>query len=607
MIKLFPKPLLAVLTVFFVVVMGSCKKDSDDNTTDVTQLLSFGPTGANHGDTIKFIGTGLDKVTAIQFTGNNAIVEQSGFVSQSPTLILTRVPASAEKGKVMLKTPQGDIVSKTEFNIGVTPVIASITEEARPGANLTLTGEFMNWVTSVTFARDKVVTEFVSVSLNELVVKVPEDAETGPLVITYSGTDSGYFETVEIFKVTLPQGTGISPDLLYHGENVTITGTDLDLVRKVYFTNVSEPVTEFESQDATELVVKVPTTALKGVIKLEAASGVQTTVDGELDIKLPQATGIAPANVKHLENITITGTDLDLVSKIWFTNATEAVTTFVSQSATQIVVQVPGAAKNGPITLEMESGIKTTSTAEVTLLLPQITSFSPNPVDPESNLTISGTNLDLVSAVVIENVPAIDKANFVSHTANQIVVTVPTGAANGLITLKVLNSTVTVLSTDILQITGAAPPPAISLHFWDDGLAAGWNGWSGGGWGGTKDIDNSSPVRVGTKSVKITYDASQWGSPLQLGGANISLAGYSSFKISIYSTAGTAGNKILIVFNKNEAGGGQVELTLGPEGEWTDFSIPLSQFGSVTTLNELWIKENQGKSYTIYVDEIGLN
>lgn len=610
MIKLFPKPLLAVLTVFTFVMIAACDKDNDNDkpSSGQVELLSFGPTGANHGDTLKFIGLNLNKVTAIHFTGNNAVVEKSDFKSQASGLILLLVPQAAEKGKVTLKTATGDIVSKTELNLGVSVDVATFTEESRPASNITINGSYLNWVKSVTFAKNIEVTTFVSQTFEQLVVRVPDEAETGPLIINYSGTDSAIFETVDTLKVTLPRGTAVAPGLLYHGENVTITGTNLDLVRKVYFTNVSAAQTTFVSQSATELVIKVPEGALKGTLKLEAASGVQTTTAAELDVKLPRVTGIAPATVKHLENITITGTDLNLVSKIHFTNASAPVTTFVSKTATQIVVQVPAAAKKGTIKLEMESGIQTTSTAEVNVLLPAITSFAPSPVDPGSQLTINGTNLDLVTAVVLENSAPI--TSFVSNSATQIVVVVPIGTANGLITLKVLNSTVTALSADILQIAGAAPPPVISRRFWDDALAAGWTstgGWSGDGWGGSKDIANASPVRVGTKSVKINYDASAWGSPLQLGGANIPLEDYSTFKISIYSPTGTAGNKILIVFNKNETGGGQVELTLGPDGQWTDFSIPLTQFGNVTNLVELWIKENQGKAYSLIVDEIGLN
>jgi hypothetical protein len=603
MIKLFPKPLLAILPVLFALVIASCEKDSEKDSGE-TVLLSFGPTGASHGDTLRFIGLHLERVTEIQFAGENAVVTKADFKLQTPELIKLLVPDAAEKGKVTLKTTQGDIVSKTELNLGVMPTITDITGEARPAANITITGSYLNWVKSVTFPKDKVVTDFVSQTFEELVVKVPDSAETGPLVIVYSGTDSGFYETEDTVRVTLPKATGISPAILYHGENVTITGTDLDLVRKVYFTNEPTPVTSFVSQTATELVVTVPEKTLKGTIKLEAASGVQTVSTGELDVKLPKVTAIGPGPVKHLENITITGTDLQLVAKVYFTNASTPVTSFVSQSPTQLVVQVPGAAKSGTIKVEMASGLSTTSTAELQLILPSITSFAPNPIDPDTDLTITGTNLDLVTAVVIENVAPI--TTFVTHTSTQIVVTVPTGAANGLITLKVLNSTVTVLSSTILEITGAKPPPTISKKFYDDAVTSNWNGWTGDGWGGSRDYSNTSPVRAGTKSVKVEY-VGGYGSPLQLGGANIALSGYSSLKFSIYSTPEAVGNKIRITLNgQNDVAGYYIDVTLGPAGEWTDFSIPLSTF-STTTLTELWFKEAQGKSYTVYVDEIGIN
>ena len=175
-----------------------------------------------------------------------------------------------------MKTPEGEVVSKTQFNLGVTTIVNSVTDQARPGGNITITGDYLNWVTKVTFTKDKVVETFVSQSINELVVTVPDDAETGPLVLTYSGTDSADVQTDDTLHVMLPVATSFSPNPVKHQTNLTITGTDLDLAKKVFFTGVSTAVTTFVSQSATQLVVNVPAGAKKGTITLEAASGKQT-------------------------------------------------------------------------------------------------------------------------------------------------------------------------------------------------------------------------------------------------------------------------------------------------------------------------------------------
>src|ERR1700741_4651014 len=111
MIKTFNKTLLSfscLLISAFVLV--SCDKDKDkdgEGSTDKIELLSFGPTGAKHGDTLRFIGHNLDKVTSIKFTGANAVVDQAAFKTRTSDLILLLVPQAAEKGYVTLVTPQG--------------------------------------------------------------------------------------------------------------------------------------------------------------------------------------------------------------------------------------------------------------------------------------------------------------------------------------------------------------------------------------------------------------------------------------------------------------------------------------------------------------------
>src|SRR5690606_21945894 len=285
------KSLLALLAIMVMAaLLPSCNKDKDGVSTSAVELLSFGPTGVQHGEEISFIGHNLDRVTAIIFAGTNAVVDQSAFTSQSSTLIKLVVPQAAERGRVTLKTSGGDIVSKAMFDLGVGATITALTGEARPGTNITINGTFLNWVTSVTFADGKEVDAFVSQKFDELVVTVPEDAKTGPLVIAYSGTEAGDFETDLVLNVTLPLATAIAPSSTKHAANITLTGTDLDLVKKIYFTNVTDAVTSFVSQSATQIVVQVPAAAKDGTLKLEAASGVQTESSAALSMILPAIT-----------------------------------------------------------------------------------------------------------------------------------------------------------------------------------------------------------------------------------------------------------------------------------------------------------------------------
>src|SRR4030095_5704618 len=485
MIKLSSFRLLALmLFILSVGIVTSCDKDDDEVTSDKIQLLSFGPTGAKHGDTIKFIGANLNKVTAIHFTGTNAIVNQADFKSQTSDLIRLLVPQAAEKGYVTLKTPEGDIVTKTQFNIDVLNTVTSITAQARPGQNVTITGTYLNWVDRIIFNRDKTVATFVSKTQTQLVVKIPDDAETGPLILHYMGTDSNYVQTADTLKVTLPVTTALSPNPIKHQTNLTITGTNLDLTRQILFNGVAAPVT-----------------------------------------------------------------------------------TFVSQSATQIVVKVPAATTKGKVTLVAASGVQSVSTADLDVVLPAITNMAPNPVDPGSNLTVTGTNLDLVTGVSFVGA-IIPVTTFVSQSATQIVVTVPTGVLKGKITLAVLNSTLVVQSANDLNITGGLPPLAdFPFAIYTDALQNTFQDWS---YTNTHDFNSTANVRQGTKSIKSVYAAGGYQGTTFHAGTAASTTGYTVLEFSVFGEVGTNGKKLNVVINGNYSTPPQVTVV---EGAWTTFSL----------------------------------
>lgn len=271
--------IVSLAIVIMVGMMVACNEEEVAKTSEV-QLLSFGPTGAKPGEQISFIGNNLNKVTAIALTG--ATVEAASFISQSDELIVIKVPLETGKGLVTLKTATGDIVSKTMLSFEVLVKIDPIPAEAKPGENIKITGDYLQWIEGVTFAKDTTVIEFVSQSIHELVVKVPFGAETGTLVFIAGGTEPVSIETETELKVKLPILTSIAPIPAEKGKNVTITGTDLDLTMGVLFKGVAAPVTNFVSKTSTEIVVTVPEKANKGKIALIAYSGIQIESENSL-------------------------------------------------------------------------------------------------------------------------------------------------------------------------------------------------------------------------------------------------------------------------------------------------------------------------------------
>ncbi|GLU51166.1 hypothetical protein Dfri01_06270 [Dyadobacter frigoris] len=257
--------------ILFVGILIACK-ENEVATTDDVQLLSFGPSGVKPGDQISFIGTNLDKVTAIEL--KNASVPSSAFVKQSSELIILVVPNETSEGIVTLKTANGDIVSKTILSFEVAVKIESVPQSARPGENITIKGQYLNWVKQVRFAKDTAIIKFVSQSLNELVVTVPFGAQTGPLIFSTSGTEPLSIETEKDLIIALPSLKSIAPNPAEREKELTITGNDLDLVQGVLLKGLTSPVTEFVSKTAAQLVLKIPKTANKGKITLVAYSGI---------------------------------------------------------------------------------------------------------------------------------------------------------------------------------------------------------------------------------------------------------------------------------------------------------------------------------------------
>jgi hypothetical protein len=345
-----------VCLVLCVVAFVSCDDENDD--AGQVELHSFGPAGVKHGEEITFIGENLNKVTSIVFRPS-VEVPSSAFTSVGKERITLNVPDAAEAGTLILKTPDGDIETKTSFNLEVPVVISAITPEAKPGTNITITGEKVNWIESIAFASDLLVekSSFVSQSATELVVTVPMEAQTGFLTFSSGGTEPLIFNSSDPLTVKLPLVAVLDPSAIRHEDNLTLTGTDLDLVTRIDFSGGASVLkNNFVSQSETEIVVAVPRTTVTGKLTLTAPSGLKVQTTNALSIVLPNVTAFSPSNtLDHNPGVTLTltGTDLDLVAKIAFPKVAQPVlaSSFISQSDTEIVVEIPAGAEGGTVSL----------------------------------------------------------------------------------------------------------------------------------------------------------------------------------------------------------------------------------------------------------------
>ncbi|MEJ7737176.1 MAG: IPT/TIG domain-containing protein [Chitinophagaceae bacterium] len=249
------------------------------------------------------------------------------------------------------------------------------------------------------------------------------------------------------------------------------------------------------------------------------------------------------------------------------------------------------------MTLIAASKIKVESTADLVLLLPAVTDLSPNPVAPLGDLTIVGTNLNLVSGIVFNGV-ATPVTSFISQSATAIVVKLPAGAKKGKVILSVANSTLTVEAPMTLTFIGDLPPLApMDYLMYDDQFRNNWQDW---GWNRTADYSNTENVREGLKAVKVTYTG-QFGG-VKFANAAIATASYKEVAFSVYGGAGTNGKTIKVTANGNGASSKTITIQ---EGQWTEFKFNITDIGNPANLTEVLLG-NTDWTGVIYIDQVGL-
>ena len=441
------KKLFGIISLLsaLALLVSSCAREqlSTDQYDEAKVILqAYGPQPVVRGGVLRFVGSNLDKVVSVTLPGVSPITPEVVTAGTHSEIRITVPKDGPEPGYPILTLSDGTTLTATTQLTYSEPIsIDSFSPaSALPGAEITVKGDYLNLIHEVIFAEDVKVSEaaFKSHDRYTIVVVLPEEAQTGKIGLgtvdetAVEGTDEAesllatlnIVETETELTVQTAQGK-VAKTSYKAGETVSVTGSNLTLVKKVVLEGAT--VTDFTASGSS-LTFALPAGATDGEVILVMASGVEVSA-GSITTVIPTGLAAAPAPVKNGAELTVTGENLDLVTGVELPNA--GYVEFTSESA--IVFTVPEAAQAGDIVLHLENG-KTVPVA-YTLVEPVVTGFSANPAAAGSDLTLSGTDLDLVAAVTFGGGITVD----VEASENEIVVAVPTAAETGTVVLNLKN------------------------------------------------------------------------------------------------------------------------------------------------------------------------
>lgn len=432
----FPALWMMCLMLFSCLTFTACDNGDDEDTNQYKGGISlnvFGPSPVSRGGVLRFLGSGMDKVTAVVIPGCDDITD---IEVVSDTEIRVTVPQTAQPGLVVLKTPKGDITTKTELTF-TEPIAleAFAPAEVKPGSELTITGEYL--IKEVIFADEVTVPadEFVSQSRQEIKVIVPDSAQTGKFILSDGAEIPNWIYSEGELEVTLPS-VEAPLDLVDKkpGDVIRVSGKNFDLVKKVQMPNGDEvEFTMTASSEGDELTFTLPDNVSDGEVTVLPASDVKVVVATVVVATPSNVVAVPAVNLRGGDMITLKGTNMDLVTDVTFPGVEEAVG-LESQNSTEIKVLMPAAAISGDLQLNTNSGKATA--VSIATAKPENISYSAATVPAGEALTVKGVNMDVVSAVVFSGNVEVTVSD---ATATAISLTVPTTAETGALLLKMAN------------------------------------------------------------------------------------------------------------------------------------------------------------------------
>lgn len=413
----------------------SCLKGDDVDTNQYTGGISlnvFGPSPVARGGELRFLGSGMDQVTAVWIPGSGDVTEIRVI---SDTEIRITVPQDAEPGQLVLRTPQGDITTQTELTFTEPISIDELSPlSVLPGDELTIKGDYLNLINEVIFADNVTVSaeDFVAHDRKTIRLTVPQEAQSGQVILSDGAELPNLIYSEEELTVVLPAVETVAE--LQHakpGDRISVDGSHLDLVKEVLMPDGTAVEFALEGDHALSFVL--PANASDGEIVMVPASEVKVVI-AHLTMAVPSKVAASPASgIRGGDEILLTGSSLDLVVDLSFPGVDEKVLP-AAQSENELRVVVPEKAQSGQLVLNTGSGKQVSVAIET--LKPQVDSYLPAEVPAGEALLIKGQNLDLVASVTFAGGQTVEVT---APAADELQVSVPMEAESGNVTLNMHN------------------------------------------------------------------------------------------------------------------------------------------------------------------------
>ena len=380
----------------------------------------------------------------------------------------------------------------------------------------------------------------------------------------------------------------VSPGEGLRGDQVTLTGENLDEVAGVKFGAIDVP--DFE-KSGNEITLTIPDGLEEGetTITVYYPGAVASNLGPAASIPFkvlyePVLSDVNPLQAKPTFDIILSGNYLRSAFSLKF----DTIVTPFDASQTNISATVPDMAP-GMIDITVGTpGGEASIPFEVLPKTPEIYGFDPAAGGrPGEMVTISGNFFIDVQSIRIGTTEVTD---YEVMSESQIAITIPPGASRNKVTVQTAIGEVT--SEDDLNVV------EIPFVLFAEGLHNDMQNW---GWGGTDDFGSTQVAKEGTLSYERTYTEA-W-SGIQLHHGSLNLSPYSAIEFSVYGGPGTTGK----VLNLNVNWGAASAVTL-TEGEWTDYTVSLADLGNPEILNELIFQENGETNpqvpFTVYLDNV---